>query len=145
MTDGRRPSVAVLADDLIWSTRLASVVARAGAAAVVVSSRAGFADALDGSAGAIVDLALRGADPIDAIAVAAARGVTVVAAGPHEDAATRKRALAAGASRVFAYRKLFEDGPRAIAQAFGLPAEVAPPAPAAAGHGSPPTGSPRAE
>lgn len=139
MTDGRRPSIAVLADDLIWSTRLASVVARAGAAAVVVSSGAAFADALDGSAGAIVDLALRSADPIDAIGLAAVRGTTVVAVGPHEDATTRKEALAAGASRVFAYRKLFEDGPRTIARAFGLPAEVASPAPVvAAGRGSPP-------
>jgi hypothetical protein len=135
--DGHRPSVAILADDLIWSTRLASIVDRAGAGAVVVSSTAGFADALEGSAGAIVDLALRSADPIDAIALAALRGTTVVAAGPHEDAATRREALAAGASRVFAYRKLFEDGPRAIARAFGLPAEVPTPG-ATAGRGSPP-------
>ncbi len=91
MTHGPRPAVAILADDLIWSTRLASVVDRAGAAAVVVSSGAAFADALDGSAGAIVDLALRSADPIDAIALAAVRGTTVVAVGPHEDVTTRKR------------------------------------------------------
>ena len=138
MTDGRRPSVAVLADDLIWSTRLASVVDRAGAAPVVTASGAAFAEALDGSAGAIVDLALRSADPIDAIALAAARRTPVVAVGPHEDVTTRKEALAAGASRVFAYRKLFEDGPRAVALAFGLPAEVAAAAPATAGHRSPP-------
>ena len=139
MTDGPGPAVVVLADDLIWSTRLASVVDRAGAVAVVVSSAAAFAAALDGSAGAIVDLALRSSDPIDAIALAAVRGTTVVAVGPHEDATTRKVALAAGASRVFAYRKLFEDGPRAIARAFGLPTEVPPPASvAAAGRGSPP-------
>ena len=133
MTDGSRPAVAILADDLIWSTRLASIVDRAGAAPLVVASPAAFADALDGSAGAIVDLSLRGADPIDAIAAAAAHGTTVVAVGPHEDAATRKRALAAGARRAFAYRKLFEDGPRAIAGVLGLAAEVASPAPVAAG------------
>jgi hypothetical protein len=34
--------------------------------------------------------------------------------GQHDDVALRKRALAAGAERVLAYRKLFDDGPATI-------------------------------
>jgi len=34
--------------------------------------------------------------------------------GQHDDVDQRKRALASGAERVLAYRKLFEDGPATI-------------------------------
>jgi electron transfer flavoprotein alpha/beta subunit len=39
----------------------------------------------------------------------------VLAVGQHDDHELRKRALAAGADRVYAYRKLFEDGPATFA------------------------------
>ncbi|MEX2184653.1 MAG: hypothetical protein WEC14_09420 [Chloroflexota bacterium] len=39
----------------------------------------------------------------------------VLAVGQHDDRALRKRALDAGAYRVLAYRKLFEDGPASVA------------------------------
>ena len=39
----------------------------------------------------------------------------MLAVGQHDDLALRKRALAAGADRVYAYRKLFEDGPATLA------------------------------
>jgi hypothetical protein len=39
----------------------------------------------------------------------------VLAVGQHDDQETRRAARAAGADRVLAYRKLFEDGPSAIA------------------------------
>ena len=50
----------------------------------------------------------------------------MIAVGPHEDAVARKRALAAGASRVYAYRKLYDDGPATIAGWLDLPAPARP-------------------
>ena len=38
----------------------------------------------------------------------------MLAVGPHDDVALRKRAFAAGADKVLAYRKLFEDGPGTV-------------------------------
>jgi electron transfer flavoprotein alpha/beta subunit len=63
---------------------------------------------------AIVDLTARGYDPLDAIERAASAGVHVLAVGQHDDVDQRKQALARGAERVLAYRKLFEDGPATI-------------------------------
>jgi len=117
--DGARPAVAILADDLIWASRLGSMTERAGCIPRVSRTEEAFAASLAGAAGAIVDLSVRGSDPFAAIGLAARSG-PVVAVGPHEDSAARKRALAAGAVRVFAYRKLHDDGPRTIARAFGL-------------------------
>ena len=128
MTDARRGAaeprglrVAVLADDLIWATRLGSIVGAAGAQAAVAGSAERFTEALAAADAAIVDLAARRADPFAAIEAAASAGLPVVGVGPHEDVAARKRALAAGARRVYAYSKLFEDGPRTIAAWLGLP------------------------
>ncbi len=45
--------------------------------------------------------------------VSAAR-LPVIAVAQHDDQLTRKRALGAGASRVFSYRKFFEDGTRLV-------------------------------
>ncbi len=124
MTDGPTPSVAILADDLIWSTRLASIVRLAGAECIVVGTDQRFEAALGAADGAIVDLSVRGGSGLSAIALAAAAGKPVVAVGPHDDVAARKQALAAGASRVYAYRRLFEAGPRTIAAWLGLPEPV---------------------
>ena len=63
---------------------------------------------------AIVDLTARAYDGIAAIAAAAAAGRPVLAVGQHDDREARRRALAAGADRVLAYRRVFEDGPRQI-------------------------------
>ena len=63
----------------------------------------------------IVDLTARAYDGVEAIAAARAAGRPVLAVGQHDDLALRKRALAAGADRVYAYRKLFEDGPATLA------------------------------
>jgi hypothetical protein len=51
--------------------------------------------------------------------VASRAGVPALAVGQHDDLELRKRALAAGASRVLAYRKLFEDGPDTLAAWLG--------------------------
>jgi hypothetical protein len=121
VTDGGGPLIAVLADDLIWATRLASIVRLAGGHGVVAGTGEGFNAALASADGAIVDLSIRGASALAGIVAAAGAGKPVIAVGPHEDTAARKLALAAGASRVYAYRKLFDDGPRTIAAWLGLP------------------------
>lgn len=111
---GEPRRVAVLADDLIWSTRLAGQVRAAGAEPVAVRDAAALAAALDGTGLAIVDLTARAYDGVAAIERAVASGARVLAVGQHDDLELRKRALAAGAERVYAYRKLFEDGPRTL-------------------------------
>jgi DNA-binding response OmpR family regulator len=106
--------VAILADDLIWATRLAELVRGAGAVAVPVRSTSAFEAALPDVDRAIVDLTARAYDGIRAIGSATAAGRPVLALGQHDDRVSRQRALAAGASRVYAYRRLFDDGPRQI-------------------------------
>ena len=111
-------TIAVVADDLIWASRLTDAVRRAGAE----SRRLGGAAATDevtvaalGCAGAIVDTALVTAEPIAVITALAAAGLPVLAVADHDDVGLRKRALAAGAGKVLAYRKLHEDGPAVVA------------------------------
>ena len=118
--------VAVLADDLIWSTRLTDAVRAAGAEPTPVRSLDGLVAALPGVDRVIVDLTARAYDGVAAIETARAQGRPVLAVGQHDDHELRRRALAAGAERVFAYRKLFEDGPRTLAAWLGLPAAEVP-------------------
>jgi hypothetical protein len=111
-------TVAILADDLIWATRLADMVRGAGAAPRMLR-RAEDLDALlrDDAAPAlavIVDLTARAYDGVAAIGLASAAGARVAAVGQHDDAALRRAATEAGAARVFTYRALFEDGARLI-------------------------------
>jgi DNA-binding NarL/FixJ family response regulator len=107
-------TIAILAQDLIWSDRLARAVEAAGAVPARAGTAAAFDVALDGADIAIVDLTARGYDPLVAIERASAARVRVLAVGQHDDLELRKRALARGAERVYAYRKLFEDGPATI-------------------------------
>jgi DNA-binding response OmpR family regulator len=118
--------VLVLAQDLIWADRLGRAVGQAGATATVIRDEAGLRAALEAAEAPasgtptpppalLVDLTARAYDPFAAIAQAHAAGAAVLAVGQHDDVEQRKRALAAGADRVLAYRKLFEDGPRTIA------------------------------
>lgn len=106
--------IVILADDLIWATRLVELVRGAGATPVPVRSAAGLEAALSGVDGAIVDLTARGYDGVAAIAAGHAANLPILAVGQHDDHALRQRALAAGAGRVHPYRRLFEDGPRQI-------------------------------
>jgi DNA-binding response OmpR family regulator len=98
------PRVVIVADDLIWRSRLRAAAERAGASVV-------------GDSGdmVIVDLTGRGYDGVNAVADAAGTGATVIAVGQHEDLELRKRALSAGAKRVYSYNKMFSDGARVIA------------------------------
>ena len=106
--------VAVLADDLIWSTRLADALRTAGAEPRHVRSLAMLGDALPEVDRVVVDLTARAYDGVAAIELARASGLPILAVGQHDDHELRKRALAAGAERVYAYRKLFEDGPATL-------------------------------
>jgi DNA-binding NarL/FixJ family response regulator len=114
--------VVVLADDLMWATRITEAVRRAGGRPVQLGSEAELSVALEATAledeqtvhGAIVDLAARRFDGVAAIERVAAARLPVIAVAEHDDQVTRKRALRAGASRVFSYRKFFEDGTRLV-------------------------------
>jgi DNA-binding response OmpR family regulator len=118
--------VAVLADDLIWSTRLTDALRAAGAEPEPVRSLDGLALALPNVDRVIVDLTARAYDGVAAIETARVAGRPVLAVGQHDDHELRRRALAAGAERVFAYRKLFEDGPRTLAAWLAVPAAEVP-------------------
>lgn len=109
--------VAVLADDLIWASRLSAALERSGALPLRLSSAEELADRLasdEGIAAVVVDLNGRRYDGVQAVGSAAARGRDVLAVGQHEDLELRRRALAAGARRVYSYNKLFRDGPQVM-------------------------------
>jgi hypothetical protein len=110
------PAVAILADDLIWASRLVDAVRAAGGEPRRARDVAGLSGLLAAGAGfAIVDLTARAYDGVAAVGDAATANARVLAVGQHDDVDLRKRALAAGAERVYAYRKLFEDGPTVLA------------------------------
>jgi DNA-binding NarL/FixJ family response regulator len=118
--------VAILADDLIWATRLAAIARAAGASPVMARSMESLATALAGGVDrAIVDLTARAYDGIEAIAAAVAAGAAVLAVGQHDDLALRRRALAAGAARVVPYRLLAESSGAAVVARWSEAAETA--------------------
>ncbi|MBI3751535.1 MAG: hypothetical protein HY263_07760 [Chloroflexi bacterium] len=112
-TDPAPPRVVIVADDLIWSTRLAEAVTAAGGVPVRIRRLDDLFAGLTDARHAIVDLTARAYDPLRAVAEAGARA-RVIAVGQHDDVTTRKAAIGAGAERVYAYRRLFEDGPAVI-------------------------------
>lgn len=112
------PRVAVLADDLIWASRLVAAVQRSGAEPVRSSSAEELTRALDAAAkpeAVVIDLNGRRYDGVEAVRLAALGGAPVLAVGQHEDHELRRRALVAGARRVYSYNKLFRDGPQVVA------------------------------
>jgi DNA-binding response OmpR family regulator len=108
-----RPRVLVVADDIIWSTRLAGHLRTAGAEPLVIRSAAARDHGPD-VVGAVVDLTARAYDGVAVVKANRAAGRAVLAVGQHDDHDLRRRALAAGADRVLAYRKLLEDGPATL-------------------------------
>jgi hypothetical protein len=110
--DAAPARVAILAEDLIWATRLADIVRRAGGVAVPLRAAGSEVAIPRGIDGLVVDLTARSYDGVAAIGVASAAGVPVVAVGQHDDATLRRAARAAGAAQVYAYRPLFEHGDR---------------------------------
>ena len=112
----------MLADDLMWAVRIAEAVRRAGGRATQLASLEELDLALEAHAigdepmvsGAVVDLAARRFDGVTAIERIETARLPVVAVAEHDDQVTRARALKAGATRVFSYRKFFEDGTRLV-------------------------------
>ena len=105
--------IAVLADDLIWATRLTDLIRNAGAEPVPARTL----DHLQGSLlevdGVVVDLTARAYDGIEAIRVARTARRSVLAVGQHDDVEQRREALEAGA--VFApYRRLVDGRSRLV-------------------------------
>ena len=115
MSDRRDRRVVIVADDLIWADRLAAAVRAAGASPVPVRSSAALGPVASDAAAVIVDLTARAYDGLEAVGLAAGHGTRVLAVAQHDDLELHRRARAAGAERVLAYRKLFEDGPATIA------------------------------
>ena len=110
----QQPVVAILADDLIWSTRLADTVGRLGRPSIVARDLADLAEALPLAAEVIVDLTARDYDGISAVEVAAHGGHRVLCVAQHDDRELRMRAVGAGAEHVYSYRMLFERGPETL-------------------------------
>jgi DNA-binding response OmpR family regulator len=106
-------TVVVLADDLIWGTRLSDAIRDAGSQPRLIRRIEDLTWAGTGTP-VLVDLTARAYDGVAAVRAARAAGARVVAVGQHDDQALRKAATEAGASRVFTYRALFEDGPRLL-------------------------------
>ena len=119
-TPGEPLRVVVVADDLIWATRLSDAVRAAGAIPVGVRRLEDLYAALDGARHAIVDLTATAYDGLRVVVEAAARA-RVLAVGQHDDVELRKAAQAAGAERVLAYRRLFEDGPAIVRDWLAAP------------------------
>jgi hypothetical protein len=109
------PRVAIVADDLIWATRLADGVRAAGGVPVPVRSAGALEAALAGADGAVVDLTARAYDGLAVVGTATAAGVPAIAVGQHDDVPLRRAARVAGATKVYAYRVLFEHGTRELA------------------------------
>jgi len=114
------PRVGVVADDLIWASRLAAAVERAGGGAVTVSRQDGLAAA--GVEAVLVDLGARRVDPLAILRAAADAGLPTLAVMQHDDAARRKQARAAGATRVTSYNAFHQAGPRLVARLLARPA-----------------------
>ncbi len=114
-----RPRIAVLADDLIWATRLADGIRRVGGEPVPVRSAPDLEAVLASVAGCMVDLTARAYDGLACLAAATAAGVPAIAVGQHDDVETRRAARVAGAGRVYAYRTLFDHGDRELGAWIG--------------------------
>jgi len=131
---GTGPLIAVVADDLMWASRLVAAVHQAGATPVRMGTDADVELAFEALAldehepsdpdapprlvGAIIDLFGHRYDGVEAVRSATAAGLPVVAIAQHDDLETRKLALDAGALRVFSYNKFFQDGPALVARWF---------------------------
>lgn len=106
--------VAVVADDLIWSTRLSDQLLAVGARPSRARDRRALEALLPDVDAVIVDLTARAYDGIALVALASAAGRRVLAIGQHDDHERRRLAIEAGAERVLAYRRLADDGATVI-------------------------------
>jgi hypothetical protein len=109
-------TVVILADDLIWATRLADLVRGSGREPAHVRSLLQYGAALQPGCATIIDLTARAYEGIPAVEMAAHLDARILCVGQHDDHELRQRALAAGAQRVLPYRALFERGPTHLAR-----------------------------
>jgi CheY-like chemotaxis protein len=118
-------TVLVVADDLIWMSRLAAAVEQAGAVVLRASTRA-QADAAVAKAPvlALVDLNGRAYDGVALVGALATTGLPAIAVGQHEDLELRRRALAAGAGRVYSYNRFFREGPTLVSRLLEAEGQV---------------------
>ena len=106
----------------MWSTRITESIRRAGGSAVRLGSVEELAVAIEAYdlgeeptlGGAVIDLNARRFDAVEAIEQVHRARLPVIAVAQHDDQVTRKRALKAGASRVFSYDKFFREGTRLV-------------------------------
>lgn len=140
---GSPPRVVVVADDLIWSTRLVDQLTALGAVPLRAHTPAALEAAIASGAAdrAVVDLTARAYDGVAAVRRAASAGMRVLCVGQHDDLALRRAARQAGADRVCAYRTLFEAGAAVLATWLGAsapaPGSGRPLVPAGEGEASP--------
>ena len=119
------PHLYILADDLIWATRLAGQGRTLGAGVMTLK---GISDLealvargpLSDHDLIAIDTTTRSFDPQAAVRAAAGAGRTLALA-QHDDPALRAALLEAGALRVMPYRALFERGHAILAELLGLP------------------------
>lgn len=143
MMDPAALPVLVVADDLIWASRLVAAVQHAGATPVRIGSDQEVRMAIEVMSleepapdfedeepfarpvAAIVDLFGHRYDGVDAVKGLRQAGLPVLAVSQHDDLETRRMALEAGALRVFSYNKFFSDGPSLVTRFLTAPlAEV---------------------
>ena len=134
------PRLLVLADDLIWSTRLEGQGRTLGATVQRFTTTQPLMTALAAEPATPADLVAidataRAYDPEAAVRAVAATGARVLVLVQHDDPAGRASLIAAGAVRAMPYRALFERGHAILAGLLDLPV---PPAtsPAATGEGA---------
>jgi hypothetical protein len=123
------PHLIVVADDLVWATRLegqgrtlGAVVQRIGGPNHRAALAAAIA-AFDPERGDLVaiDTTARSYAPVDLVRSAVEAGGRVLALAQHDDPELRAALTTAGAERVLAYRALFERGHEILAGLLGLP------------------------
>jgi hypothetical protein len=107
----------VLADDLIWASRLAAAAHRVGA---TVRRASTLPEDLPAGGSALVDLGGHRYDAIESVARLSRSGINVAGVCNHEDVALRRRALDAGASQVWSYNRFHREGPRLLERWLGL-------------------------
>ena len=120
------PRLLVLADDLIWSTRLEGQGRTLGADVQRFATTEPLIAALAAEPATPTDLVAidataRAYDPEAAVRAVAATGARVLALVQHDDPAGRASLIAAGAVRAMPYRALFERGHAILAGLLDLP------------------------
>jgi phage terminase large subunit-like protein len=120
------PRLLVLADDLIWATRLEGQGRTLGASVQRFTTTQPLIAALAAEPATPADLVAidataRAYDAEAAVRAVAATGARVLALVQHDDPEGRASLIAAGAARAMPYRALFERGHGILAGLLDLP------------------------